>query len=78
MYENDTHVIVIQSNQLVSITQSINGMAVDMESIAQKDVADKDSLKAYIASVDILMNTISSQQVLLQQALDNLAKKLAG
>jgi hypothetical protein len=76
MYKDEVSVINIQANQLFNITGQITPLCLNMESLASADPVDKESLKAYIASIDILMASVTSQQVLLQQALDKLAEEL--
>lgn len=76
MYKDEVNVINIQSSQLVQLASQVQNMGLDMQRIAEQEEVDKDSLKAYIASADIIMNSIKSQQTLLQQALDKLAGEL--
>ena len=78
MYKDDVRVINIQANQLNGLVNQVLTGCMSMVPIAEEDPTDKDALKAYVASVDILMASLQSQQVLLQQALDKLAKELAG
>jgi len=76
MYQDEVSVINIQANQLSNISMQIMSMCVDMKPLASADPVDKDSLKAYIASIGVLMTSVTSQQVLLQQALDKFAEEL--
>lgn len=76
MYKNDVEIVNIQINQLLQITGQIQLTGSNMETAADKEDADKEALKAYVASADILMASLDSQKVLLQQALDSLAGKL--
>lgn len=78
MYQDEVNVINIQSNQLSNLAGQITILCSSMQSLAAGELVDKDSLKAYIASIDILMTSVQSQSILLQQALDKLAKELAG
>lgn len=78
MYKDEISVIFINGNQLSNIVSSIYNMISGMGQFTEQDEIDVSSLKAYIASIDIQMISLNSQQTLLQQALDDLASKLAG
>lgn len=70
-------VLLEQSNQLNSICSSLNTIARQILEIASQENAVADvsvRIKAAVGSANIQLTSIDSQKVLVQQALDELAK----
>lgn len=76
MYENQVNVINAQADQLTQLTNQVQSLCMNMKVAAAQEEASVDVLKAYIASADIVMESLVPQKNLLQQALDKLAEEL--
>lgn len=76
MYKDDVNVVNIQAVQLSNVVNQVSNIAGSMFPIVEAEEVDKNAIKAYVASADILMTSITAQTVLLQQALDKLAEDL--
>lgn len=76
MYKSDVDIINIQIKQLGQIVEQLQLIGSNMDLLVDNESVDKDSLKAYVASADIIMISVDSQKFLVQQALDKLAEKL--
>lgn len=76
MYKDDVNVVNIQAIQLSNLANQISMICGSMTPVVEIEEVDKSALKAYVASADILMTSITAQTVLLQQALDKLADEL--
>lgn len=65
-----------QSHQLGTVVELLINLAIQINDIANEEnsiIDSNDRIKALVASADIQMIALSSQSVLLQQALDQLA-----
>lgn len=76
MYKDEVSIINITASQLANISGNITASCSSMVQYTIEDCSDKGALQAYTASINVLMESLRSQTVLLQQALDKLAEEL--
>lgn len=76
LYQDEVNVINAQADQLLQLTNQVQSLCMYMKVASEQEKVSVDVLKAYIASADIVMESLVPQKTLLQQALDKLAEEL--
>lgn len=66
-------VVLLQATQLNTVAQQVTILSNQIVNISQQEMGVTDRIKALIASIDVQVESVRSQTVLLQQAIDTLA-----